>query len=65
MPLLDFKSSERFAFGIKLEPQLANQTSYHLLKDSSALIAAVTDDITESMCEIATGVCDYERYNVT
>ena len=66
MPLPDFKSSEPFTLGIELELQVVNPPGYDLSQDSSALIAAVKDDIkggevkhdiTESMLEIATGVC--------
>ncbi|BBV85753.1 hypothetical protein STW0522ENT62_11990 [Enterobacter kobei] len=66
MPLPDFTSSEPFTLGIELELQVVNPPGYDLSQDSSALIAAVKDDIkggevkhdiTESMLEIATGVC--------
>lgn len=66
MPLPDFKSSEPYTLGIELELQVVNPPGYDLSQDSSALIAAVKDDIkggevkhdiTESMLEIATGVC--------
>lgn len=66
MPLPDFKSSEPYTLGIELELQVVNPPGYDLSEDSSALIAAVKDDIkggevkhdiTESMLEIATGVC--------
>ncbi|WP_449546512.1 YbdK family carboxylate-amine ligase [Lelliottia amnigena] len=66
MPLPDFHSSEPFTLGIELELQVVNPPGYDLSQDSSALIAAVKNDIkagevkhdiTESMLEIATGVC--------
>jgi carboxylate-amine ligase len=66
MPLPDFNSSEPFTLGIELELQVVNPPGYDLSQDSSALIAAVKNeinagevkhDITESMLEIATGVC--------
>ncbi|HAZ4813750.1 TPA: glutamate--cysteine ligase [Enterobacter cloacae] len=66
MPLPDFKSSEPYTLGIELELQVVNPPGYDLSQDSSALISAVKDDIkggevkhdiTESMLEIATGVC--------
>ena len=66
MPLPDFHSSEPYTLGIELELQVVNPPGYDLSQDSSALIAAVKDDIkggevkhdiTESMLEIATGVC--------
>ncbi|MEH0886184.1 YbdK family carboxylate-amine ligase [Enterobacter sp. UNJFSC 003] len=66
MPLPDFHSSEPFTLGIELELQVVNPPGYDLSQDSSSLIAAVKDDvkggevkhdITESMLEIATGVC--------
>lgn len=66
MPLPDFKSSEPYTLGIELELRVVNPPGYDLSQDSSALIAAVKDDIkggevkhdiTESMLEIATGVC--------
>ena len=66
MPLPDFKSSEPYTLGIELELQVVIAPGYDLSQASSALIAAVKDDIkggevkhdiTESMLEIATGVC--------
>ena len=66
MPLPDLPSSEPFTLGIELELQVVNPPGYDLSQDSSALIAAVKNDIkagevkhdiTESMLEIATGVC--------
>ncbi|MEE9685804.1 YbdK family carboxylate-amine ligase [Lelliottia amnigena] len=66
MPLPDFHSSDPFTLGIELELQVVNPPGYDLSQDSSALIAAVKNDIkagevkhdiTESMLEIATGVC--------
>ncbi|MGO3912044.1 YbdK family carboxylate-amine ligase [Huaxiibacter chinensis] len=66
MALPDFHSSEPYTLGIELELQVVNPPGFDLSQDSSALIAAVKDDIkagevkhdiTESMLEIATGVC--------
>lgn len=66
MPLPDFHVSDPFTLGIELELQVVNPPGYDLSQDSSALIAAVKNeikagevkhDITESMLEIATGVC--------
>ncbi|WP_254844063.1 glutamate-cysteine ligase family protein, partial [Leclercia adecarboxylata] len=66
MPLPDFHSSEPFTLGVELELQVVNPPGYDLSQDSSALIDAVKNDIkagevkhdiTESMLEIATGVC--------
>ncbi|MGG7444623.1 YbdK family carboxylate-amine ligase [Kosakonia oryzendophytica] len=66
MPLPDFHVSDAFTLGIELELQVVNPPGYDLSQDSSRLIAAVKDqitagevkhDITESMLEIATGVC--------
>ena len=45
MPLPDFTSSEPFTLGIELELQVVNPPGYDLSQDSSALIAAVKDDI--------------------
>ena len=45
MPLPDFKSSEPYTLGIELELQVVNPPGYDLSQDSSALIAAVKDDI--------------------
>ncbi|VDZ87909.1 carboxylate-amine ligase [Lelliottia amnigena] len=70
MPLPDFHSSDPFTLGIELELQVVNPPGYDLSQDSSALIAAVKNDIkagevkhdiTESMLEIATGVCPQHR----
>jgi len=66
MPLPDFHVSDPFTLGIELELQVVNPPGYDLSQDSSTLIAAVKNeiksgevkhDITESMLEIATGVC--------
>ncbi|MEO3989600.1 YbdK family carboxylate-amine ligase [Pseudocitrobacter cyperus] len=67
MPLPDFHVSAPFTLGIELELQVINPPGYDLCQDSSALITAasssitqgeVKHDITNSMLEIATGVCD-------
>ena len=66
MPLPDFHRSDAFTLGIELELQVVNPPGYDLSQDSSTLIDAVKaevkggevkHDITESMLEIATGVC--------
>ncbi|MGY5956015.1 YbdK family carboxylate-amine ligase [Kosakonia sp. BK9b] len=66
MPLADFHVSDAFTLGIELELQVVNPPGYDLSQDSSRLIASVEGqvsagevkhDITESMLEIATGVC--------
>ncbi|POT58281.1 glutamate--cysteine ligase [Citrobacter amalonaticus] len=66
MPLDDFHVSEPFTLGIELEMQVVNPPGYDLSQGSSVLIAALKDrvtagevkhDITESMLEMATGVC--------
>ncbi|AUV02077.1 YbdK family carboxylate-amine ligase [Phytobacter ursingii] len=66
MPLPDFHVSEPFTLGIELELQVVNPPGYDLSQDSSRLIDAVKaqvkagevkHDITQSMLEIATGVC--------
>jgi carboxylate-amine ligase len=66
MPLPDFHVSTPFTLGIELELQVVNPPGYDLSQDSSRLIDAVKaqvkagevkHDITESMLEIATGVC--------
>ena len=66
MPLPDFHRSEPFTLGIELELQVVNPPGFDLSQDSSALIDEVQGtlkageakhDITESMLEIATGVC--------
>ena len=66
MPLPDFHVSEPFTLGVELELQVVNPPVYDLSQDSSQLIDAVKadirggevkHDITESMLEIATGVC--------
>ncbi|WP_312949879.1 YbdK family carboxylate-amine ligase [Superficieibacter sp.] len=66
MPLPDFHTSDPFTLGIELELQVVNPPGYDLSQDSSTLIDAVKagvtsgevkHDITESMLEIATGVC--------
>ena len=48
MPLPDFHSSEPYTLGIELELQVVNPPGYDLSQDSSALIAAVKDDIGRS-----------------
>lgn len=67
MSLPDFHISSPFTLGIELELQVINPPGYDLCQDSSALIASasaglahgeVKHDITNSMLEIATGVCD-------
>lgn len=66
MPLPDFHVSDPFTLGIELEMQVVNPPGYDLSQDSSRLIDAVKSrltagevkhDITESMLEMATGVC--------
>lgn len=66
MALNDFHVSEPYTLGIELEMQVINPPSYDLSQDSSTLIDAVKPqltageikhDITESMLEMATGVC--------
>lgn len=66
MPLTEFVHSDPYTLGIELELQIISPPSYDLSQDSSLLIdslkGAVTEgevkhDITESMLEIATGVC--------
>lgn len=66
MPLPDFHVSEPYTLGIELELQVVNPPGFDLSQDSSALIALIGEsvsggevkhDITESMLEIATGVC--------
>jgi carboxylate-amine ligase len=66
MPLPDFHVSDPFTLGIELEMQVVNPPGYDLSQDSSRLIDAVKPlltagevkhDITESMLEMATGVC--------
>ncbi|WP_058910110.1 YbdK family carboxylate-amine ligase [Entomohabitans teleogrylli] len=67
MPLAEFHRSTPFTMGIELELQVIDPPGYNLSQDSSALIDAITPeitagevkhDITESMLEIATGVCN-------
>ncbi|MBB1200254.1 glutamate--cysteine ligase [Enterobacteriaceae bacterium 89] len=66
MPLPDFHVSDPYTLGIELEMQVVNPPAFDLSQDSSALIAGlqgqlaageVKHDITESMLELATGVC--------
>ena len=66
MSLPDFHVSDPFTLGIELEMQVVNPPGYDLSQDSSRLIDAVKPqltagevkhDITESMLEMATGVC--------
>ncbi|WP_330985732.1 MULTISPECIES: YbdK family carboxylate-amine ligase [Enterobacterales] len=67
MLLPDFHVSTPFTLGIELELQVVNPPGFDLSQDSSALIAQIKEavtvgeikhDITESMLEIATGVCE-------
>lgn len=66
MSLPDFHVSEPFTLGIELEMQVVNPPGFDLSQDSSRLIddvkpqltaGEVKHDITESMLEMATGVC--------
>lgn len=66
MPLTAFAHSDPFTLGVELELQIISPPTYDLSQDSSLLIKEVKDrvsvgevkhDITESMLEIATGVC--------
>ena len=66
MPLSDFNHSDPYTLGIELELQIINPPANDLSQDSSLLIDSLKDqvtegevkhDITESMLEIATGVC--------
>lgn len=66
MSLPDFRVSEPYTLGIELEMQVINPPGYDLSQDSATLISAVKDkitagevkhDITESMLEMATDVC--------
>lgn len=66
MPLPDFHISTPFTLGIELEMQVVNPPGYDLSQDSSHLIddviphlqaGEVKHDITESMLEMATGIC--------
>ncbi|KNC92703.1 YbdK family carboxylate-amine ligase [Trabulsiella odontotermitis] len=66
MSLPDFHVSDPFTLGIELELQVVTPPGYDLSQDSATLIDAakadvkageVKHDITESMLEIATGVC--------
>ncbi|HEX4501489.1 MAG TPA: YbdK family carboxylate-amine ligase [Scandinavium sp.] len=66
MSLPDFHVSDPYTLGIELELQVVNPPGFDLSQDSSALIAQIKEavsvgeikhDITESMLEIATGVC--------
>lgn len=66
MPLSDFVHSDPYTLGIELELQIINPPANDLSQDSSLLIESlkgavaageVKHDITESMLEIATGVC--------
>ncbi|MEB2417834.1 YbdK family carboxylate-amine ligase [Citrobacter sp. R-1.5.2] len=66
MSLPDFHVSDPFTLGIELEMQVINPPGYDLSQDASRLIDAVKSeltvgevkhDITESMLEMATGVC--------
>ncbi|WP_455427309.1 YbdK family carboxylate-amine ligase [Dryocola sp. LX212] len=66
MPLTSYAHSDPFTLGIELEMQIVSPPTFDLSQDSSRLIKEVKDrvsvgevkhDITESMLEIATGVC--------
>ena len=66
MSLPDFHISDPFTLGIELEMQVINPPGYDLSQDASRLIDTVKSeltvgevkhDITESMLEMATGVC--------
>ncbi|EPX2739756.1 YbdK family carboxylate-amine ligase [Klebsiella aerogenes] len=66
MTLPDFHVSAPFTLGIELELQVVNPPGYDLSQDASTLIADIQreltageakHDITESMLEIATGIC--------
>ncbi|HFZ8993795.1 TPA: YbdK family carboxylate-amine ligase [Citrobacter freundii] len=66
MPLPDFHVSRPYTLGVELEMQVINPPGYDLSQDSSTLIDAVKPqlaagevkhDITESMLEMATDVC--------
>ncbi|WBM69709.1 YbdK family carboxylate-amine ligase [Buttiauxella sp. WJP83] len=66
MPLSDFAHSDPYTLGIELELQIISPPANDLSQDSSLLVDAlkgvvtegeVKHDITESMLEIATGVC--------
>lgn len=66
MSLPNFHVSDPYTLGIELELQVVNPPGFDLSQDSSALIAQIGQsvsvgeikhDITESMLEIATGVC--------
>lgn len=66
MPLTPFEHSDPYTLGVELEMQIVSPPTYDLSQDSSRLIkdlkgrvsvGEVKHDITESMLEIATGVC--------
>lgn len=66
MPLTPFEHSSPYMLGVELELQIVNPPTYDLSQDSTLLIkdlkgrvdsGEVKHDITESMLEIATGVC--------
>ncbi|WP_276640122.1 YbdK family carboxylate-amine ligase [Siccibacter turicensis] len=66
MSLTPFHLSDPFTLGVELELQVVNPPGYDLSQDSSTLIdearhqvtaGEVKHDITESMLEMATGVC--------
>jgi carboxylate-amine ligase len=68
MPLPAFTASAPFTLGIELELQVVSPPACDLSQDSSRLIAAcqgyaargeIKHDITESMLEIACGVCHH------
>jgi carboxylate-amine ligase len=66
MPLTPFEHSDPYTLGVELEMQIVSPPTYDLSQDSSRLlkdlkgrisVGEVKHDITESMLEIATGVC--------
>src|SRR6202000_264235 len=66
MALEAFNRSESFTFGVELELQIVNLHDYDLTNASSDLIRLIRErkvpgdikpEITESMIEIATGIC--------
>ncbi|MDR2992140.1 MAG: glutamate--cysteine ligase, partial [Burkholderiaceae bacterium] len=66
MPLEPFAASEPLTFGIELELQLVNRHDYDLTPASTDLLrqlknrkypGEIKQEITDSMIEIATGIC--------
>jgi len=66
MPLTPFTASDPYTLGIEVELQIVTPPGWDLSQDSTTLIneisgqinsGEVKHDITESMLEIATGVC--------